>query len=357
MKRTHLHDFHISAKAKMLPFGGWDMPIQYTAIKDEVEAVRNNVGMFDTSHMGIAMIEGDEHLKLVQYFQTNNIMSAPEGKAVYGLICNPSGGVIDDLISYKVSSDYTLICVNAGNTDNDYSVIQSCIKEKSFNANLIPYHEYAMVALQGPKSYETLLALSFFQENHSKSLLSSMKKMNVLQVDDIFIASSGYTGEKGYEIFAPKAKMRTIWTELDKMGVQKCGLGARDVLRIEAAFPLYGHELTTEISPFDADLGKFVDMNKSDFLGKQALEKRPLKFKRILFSVSESIPRQGFEIILENKVVGHVTSGTFCAKLNCGIGMGLVEEGCSFSEKSLMIRVRNREIAAKIHQRNFLTIA
>jgi aminomethyltransferase len=207
-----------------------------------------------------------------------------------------------------------------------------------------------MIALQGPKAAEYLTRLKGF----NVEAIASLKKMRVTILGDMYVARSGYTGEDGFEIFAPKTNAISIWKELAAMGVVKCGLGARDVLRIEAAFPLYGHEITAELSPFDADLGRYVDMNKNDFAGKKALQTRPIKYKRVLFSVAESIPRQGFEIILENKVVGLVTSGTLCAKLNRGVGLGLIEEGYSFSENSLMIKIRNRETAAKIHSKNFL---
>ncbi|MDH4466959.1 MAG: glycine cleavage system aminomethyltransferase GcvT [Bacteriovoracaceae bacterium] len=352
MKKTKLHSQHLLANAKMAPFGGWDMPIQYTSIKEEVNAVRTAAGMFDTSHMGIAIIDGDDHSELTDYIQTNNFSGAPMGKAVYGLLCNEDGGVKDDLISYKIATDKTLICVNASNTEGDFQFIQKCIQDKKFKVGFHHLSNYGMIALQGPNAMSELIKLESFNIDAVKN--ADFKKMSVIVLGDIYLARSGYTGEDGFEIFAPNDKILSFWKSLENNGVIKCGLGSRDVLRIEAAFPLYGHELNENISPLDAGLEKFVDMNKSNFVGKAALLTRPLTFRKILFSIPESIPRQGFEIILENKKVGEVTSGTLSSKLNAGIGMGLVNTGCSFAENSLMIRVRNRDIPAKLHKRNFL---
>jgi aminomethyltransferase len=352
MKKTALHDRHLKANAKMAPFGGWDMPIQYASIKDEVSAVRSNVGMFDTGHMGIALVGGHDQLELIDYIQTNNFTGAPIGKAVYGLLCNEDGGVCDDLISYKIAANKTLVCVNASNTESDFKIIKECVKEKNIKIDFEHLTDYGMIALQGAQAPEALLKISTFREVAEE--IKNLKKMSVMTIGNIYLARSGYTGEDGFEIFAPNNLISSFWDSFDKNGVTKCGLAARDVLRIEAAFPLYGHELSMDLTPFDADLGKFVDMNKSDFSGKKAIQKRPQKFKRILFSITESIPRQGFEIILDNKKVGMVTSGTLRAKLNCGIGLGLIDSNCSFSENSLMIRVRNRDIPAVLHKRNFL---
>ena len=247
--KTHLYDEHVKLGAKIVPFAGWDMPVQYTSVKDEVQAVRQSVGVFDVSHMGEFFVEGPDAELFVDHLVTNDILNAPSGKAIYSPLCRHNGTVIDDLIVYKLSPGRVLVCVNASNIDKDFSWFKE--NHKNFNCRLENRSgDFSLLAIQGPKSFETLRTLvNELPDIDYYSVIESS-----LENNPIIIARTGYTGEDGFEVFGSHQSIISLWKKLKEQNVTPCGLAARDVLRLEVCYPLYGHELNDELTPYDASL-------------------------------------------------------------------------------------------------------
>jgi aminomethyltransferase len=303
--KTSLHEEHISLNAKMAPFAGFNMPLQYTSVKEEVLAVRNNVGLFDVSHMGEFFVTGPESIDFVDSIITNDFKNAEMLKAIYSPLCREDGTVIDDLIAYKLSNEKVLICVNASNIEKDWKWISS--KKENFNCKLENQSDhYSLIAIQGPKSEEFLKKLEIIN-SEIFPYYSIIEK--AFQSHELIIARTGYTGEDGFEIFGSHLIIKQIWKNLLSLGVMPCGLAARDVLRLEVCYPLYGHELNDEITPLDAGLSWTVKMPKSNFIGKDALSKYTPKFQLIKLSLERGIPREGYTVHNSaNEIIGKVTS-------------------------------------------------
>ncbi|ABB13918.1 glycine cleavage system aminomethyltransferase GcvT [Carboxydothermus hydrogenoformans] len=352
LKRTPLYEEHIKLGAKMVPFGGWEMPVQYTGILEEHMAVRTDVGMFDVSHMGEIEITGKQAERFVNYLITNDVSRLNSGDVIYTTMCYPDGGTVDDLLAYKYSTERYLLVVNAANKDKDLAHILQYRWDDVTVTDLSD--ETAEIALQGPRAQEILQKLTAFDLNQIKYF--GFAEIEVAGVPCL-VSRTGYTGEDGFEIyFAPNLATK-IWNELLNLGVKPAGLGARDTLRFEACLPLYGHELSAEITPLEAGLGWAVKFNKEDFIGKEALlaqKNAGLKRKIVgLEMIGAGIPRQGYEIVFNQRGVGFVTSGTFAPFLKKNLAMAMVDLEAAEIGTEVDVIIRGKGVRARVISRPF----
>jgi aminomethyltransferase len=345
LKTTPLNQTHKELGAKMVPFAGWEMPVSYKSIIEEHNAVRNSVGIFDIGHMGLIKIEGKDTLPLIQKTTTNDASKLEVNQCQYSILCNEKGGTIDDILVYRLPIQY-LIVSNAGNTMK----VLAWLKKQAGgfkHATVSLYENYCLLSVQGPKAEETVSRILNVP-------LSDLKHNHLLWWRDIIISRTGYTGEDGLELTVSKNEIEKIWNMFIKDGVQPCGLGARDTLRLEAGYPLYGHEYDEETSPLEAGYGWAVKLDKKDFIGKGALLKEResgLKKKLVGLRVDgRAIPRAGDLIFnLQNLKTGKVTSGTFSPTLKKPIALGYV----TAEDPSVQIEVRGNKIPAKTVAKTF----
>ncbi len=352
IQKTSLHEEHLSLNAKMAPFAGFDMPLQYSSVKEEVQAVRSQAGMFDVSHMGEFLVEGVDAVNFVDYIMTNDFKNAEMLKAVYSPLCRDNGTVIDDMICYKLAENRILICVNAANIKKDWDWISS--KTANFKITLKNMSDdYSLIALQGPESEVIMknLGILGIQNFPYYSILETTHNG-----EKLIVARTGYTGEDGFEVFSSHAYAKKLWKELLEMGVKPCGLASRDVLRLEVCYPLYGHELSDEVTPLDAGLAWTVKMDKPDFIGKTALAEYKPRFQLVRLSLERGIPREGYEVLDgNNNPIGKVTSGTMSVVTGKGIAMALVEKEKNPKDKKYSINIRNTNYEANFHAKAFIT--
>jgi aminomethyltransferase len=348
LRRTSLYEEHLRLNAKIVPFAGWEMPVQYTSVKDEALAVRNAAGVFDVSHMGEFFLEGPEAEAFADYLVTNDVAGAQVGKAIYSPLCRENGTVIDDLIVYKLAPGRVLICVNASNIQKDFDWIRS--RHQGFNCELRnASDEFSLIALQGPRSSEML-----------KRLIRDLPDLEYYSVFEssfdsrpIIIARTGYTGEDGFEVFGGHETIAALWTGLTRAGVVPCGLAARDVLRLEVCYPLYGHELNDETTPYDAGLGWTVKLSKENFIGKEALTPKPAKKKLVKLKLDKGIPREGYKVMNgKGEAVGVVTSGSMSVVLNTGIALASIDRG--YTEEEYSIDIRGKAYPATLVKQPFV---
>lgn len=353
-KRTCLYDRHVSLGAKISPFGGFDMPIQYSDIISEHKAVRNNCGVFDVSHMGEITISGPDAERYVQYIFTNDIENAPIGKIYYGMMLYPDGGVVDDLLVYKMDEQKFFLVVNAANIDKDFDWI--CQNKAGYEIEVNnDSDKYGQIAVQGPESenvMEHILGLDV------KELSFYTFKIVHICEQDVIISRTGYTGEDGFEIYASHEYIIEMWDKLiESKKVVPCGLGARDTLRFEVGLPLYGQELSKEISPVEAGLGIFVKTEKSDFIGKQAIVKQKTEgttCKLIGLELDDkAIPRHGYEVENMGKVVGHVTTGYNSISTGKSVAMALIETSSAKIGTRLDVRIHRKLHKATVVKKKF----
>jgi aminomethyltransferase len=351
IKKTSLHEVHLSLGAKMAPFAGYDMPLQYNSVKDESKAVRDSAGVFDVSHMGEFFAEGADAVKFVDYLLTNDFAKAEVGKAVYSPLCREDATIIDDLIAYKLSDKKVLICVNASNIEKDYSWFEKHAPQ--FDCKLSNQSEdFSLLALQGPKSEEILRALEIFP---SEDFTYYSAREVQSPVGPLILARTGYTGEDGFEIFGNHDAIGSVWSQLMEKEVVPCGLAARDVLRLEVGYPLYGHELSDDWTPFDAGLKWTVKMDKENFIGKEFLSTYKPKYRLAKLSLEKGIPREGYEVLNSTgEKIGWVTSGTMSVATGKGIGLALVEKEKFPEDKLFKIKVRANELDANYHTKAFV---
>jgi len=351
MSRTALYEVHRQLGGKIVEFAGWEMPVEYTGIRDEHLAVRNSAGLFDVSHMGEIEIHGREAASLCQWVTTNDIASLKSLQAGYTLLCNPEGGIIDDVIVYKFSDEHFFICVNAVNTLKDYEWIRDAgSRFKAEVLNRSP--EFSQIALQGPNSQGILNGIFKMSLESLRRFYFQPLKWNGA---DLIVARTGYTGEDGFEIFLPWDRATELWDKImDKgrpFGILPCGLGARDTLRIEMAYPLYGHEIDEDINPIEAGLIRFVKIGKGDFIGRESIinsmEKGVRKKLAGFEMIERGIPRQGYGILRDNDVLGAVTSGTLSPSLQKPIAMGYLKTGVKHNGE-VEIEIRGTKRRAKI---------
>jgi aminomethyltransferase len=349
-KKTSLYEEHVSLNAKIVDFAGWDMPVQYSSVKDEVLAVRNSVGVFDVSHMGEFWIKGNDAAKFIDYLLPNDIINAPNGKAIYSPLCRENGTTIDDLIVYKFSDKEIFICVNASNIEKDFNWIKS--KHVGFDCTLENQSEkYSLLAVQGPQTFNVL---SKIIKNLDDIEYYSVSK-NTYSGSDIIMARTGYTGEDGFEIFGNHLTIKKLWSELLNNKVIPCGLASRDVLRLEVCYPLYGHELNDDTIPQEATLGWTLKLNKETFIGKDALINTKPKYKLIKLILDKGIPRDGYNVENDQaEVIGKVTSGTLSVVLNKGVCLARIEVSKIPSNEIYMINIRDKKYEAKLTKTAFV---
>ena len=334
LKKTPLFDVHRSLNAKLVDFGGWNMPVQYSGILQEHNAVRTAVGLFDVSHMGEIEIRGPEAAQLVDHVSTNNAAKLKIGQAHYSALLYEHGGFVDDILVHKVSDTTFFLCVNASNQEKDFEHIRS---QNRWDAEIdFASDRYAQIAVQGPKALETLQKLT---ETNLREIKYYWFADGSVSGVPARIAHTGYTGEDGFEIYVAPESAAIVWDRLmtagEEFGIKACGLGARNTLRLEAKMALYGHEITASINPFEADLSWIVKMDKGDFVGRQALEKsleQGVTRKLAGFEMKDrGIGRDGYEVWLNGKPAGWVTSGGPSPTLNKNIGLCYLptEKSCS----------------------------
>ena len=349
LNRTPLNEIHRAAGARMVDFGGWDMPVQYTSIVDEHTTVRTAVGLFDVSHMGEIEIRGPEALRLVDHISTNAASRLAIGQAHYSGLLYEHGGFVDDILVHKVADDHFFLCVNAGNQDKDFEHIRALNR---FNATVENNGErYAQLAIQGPKAQATLQKLTSVDLAGIKYYWFTDGEVAGTPAR---IAHTGYTGEDGFEIYVPPAEAERMWKLVmdagAEFGIKPCGLGARNTLRMEAKMALYGHEIDASISPLEADLGWIVKLDKGEFVGRAALLKQKesgIRRKLIGFEMrARGIGRDGYEVFLNGVPAGWVTSGGPAPTLNKNIGMCYLPTEQSVPETSIQIMIRNQPVDA-----------
>lgn len=351
MNRTPLYEQHVALGGKIVPFAGYELPVQYPAgvIKEHM-AVRTACGLFDVSHMGEILCEGPDALANVNMLLTNNYTDLADNHARYSPMCNEKGGVVDDLIVYKVADDKFFIVVNAANKDKDFNWMKNHafgdVKFSDVSA------DFAQIALQGPNSQE-LLSRIVKAEDIPQKYYTCNFHADFAGIDCI-ISRTGYTGEDGFEIYVASDKAAIIWNKLleegQDLGILPCGLGARDTLRLEAAMPLYGHEMNDDVSPKEAGLGFFVKMDKPDFIGKAALEKRGVPtIRRVGLKVTgKGIIREQQEVFLDGEKIGVTTSGTHCPYLKQAVALALVDADHREVGTKVQVNVRGRMVDAEI---------
>ena len=350
MKKTSLYHHHIKSGAKIVDFAGYQMPINYSeGINSECNSVRRNVGIFDVSHMGQILIDGDKSIELVQRLTTNDVTKINIGQCQYTAMCNDSGGIIDDLILYRLESGFLLV-VNASNIEKDYNWILDHAIESTNIKNLS--NDISLIALQGPNSREILSEFSNFRsivpelEFYHFAKFSNSNKMDI-------ISRTGYTGELGYEIYGTHDYIKNLWEELiTSYNAKPIGLAARDILRLEMCYRLYGNDMDENITPYECDLGWIVD-KKGEFIGSDNIKSVTDK-KLIALSLNDKgIPRKGYKIYSQKNEVGYITSGTFSPTLNKGIALGYVNTQ-NFNDKDIFIKVRERFLSVNIIKDAFI---
>lgn len=350
-KKTPLYDCHIESKGKIVPFAGYLLPVQYdTGLVAEHLAVRNEVGMFDVSHMGEILVEGEDALSYIQKLVTNDCSKMYDGQVKYTLLCNEKGGTIDDLLIYRFNSNKYIFVVNASNKDKDYN----WMKSKVFgNVKITDISdEIALIAVQGPNSKKLMLEL--MDEVQIPQKYYTFTEGTLVAGCECFVSMTGYTGELGYEIYARPEDVKTIWNELlykgKDYGLIPCGLGARDTLRLEAGMPLYGHELNEDITPIEAGLSFTVKMDKEDFIGKEAIqEKGEAKVKRVGIKITgRGIAREECKVYIDDKEIGITTSGTHLPYLSYAAAMAYVDKDYSSIGTKVKVQVRKRLIEGEI---------
>lgn len=351
LKRTPLFDEYAKYGGKTIDFGGWELPVQFSSIKEEHDAVRNRAGLFDVSHMGEIIVEGTDSLPYLQYLLTNDISKVEIGGAQYNAMCYENGGVVDDLLVYHLEENRYLLCVNAANIEKDYDWMLRHVEGEVTVTN--KSDEYAQIALQGPLSEEILQMLT-------ETDLSTIKYFKFLENVDVaghkvLLSRTGYTGEDGFELYGEPTSITEIWTKILESGKDKgvvpTGLGARDTLRFEACLPLYGQELSQDISPLEAGIGFAVKLQKeSDFIGKEPLKTQkengvPRKLIGIEM-IDKGIPRHGYKVYKDGVEIGEVTTGTQSPLTKRNIGLVLIDSKFAQLESEFEIEIRNKKLKA-----------
>ena len=355
LKKTPLFEIHRSIDARMVDFSGFEMPIKYKSIKEEHIAVRKKAGMFDVSHMGEVLIRGERALEVVQELTVNDASQLKPGKAQYSVMCREHGGIIDDLLVYCLSDVEYMMVINGANIEKDFNWILEVNDGRTEVSNISD--EIGLIALQGPESSKILNSLT--SDRPDTIPVFEFRSMQISDYENILVSATGYTGESGFELYFNIRHVnacdlwQNIMTAGDAYGLKPCGLGARDTLRLEAGLPLYGNDLTEEMTPLEARLGWLVKWDKSDFVGKEALleqKKNGINHKLygMIMKESKRIPRNGSVIVDDSgQQVGKVTSGGLSIMLDKGIAMGYVSASCAEPGKELNIEIRNQHHACE----------
>ena len=360
MKKTALFDKHVSLGAKMVPFAGFDMPVQYSGVTEEHFAVREKVGLFDVSHMGQFFVEGPKALDLLQFVTTNNVAVLEDGKAQYSCLPNENGGIVDDLIIYRMNAEKYFVVVNASNIDKDWDHISKYNQEigaTMTNAS----DEMSLLAIQGPKAVKTLQKLT--ETNLSEIPYYNFTVGTVAGVEDVIISNTGYTGSGGFEIYFKNEDAVKLWDAVieagEEFGIIPCGLAARDTLRLEKGFCLYGNDIDDTTSPLEAGLGWITKLDKGDFVNKEFIanqKENGVTRKLVAFELlDKGVPRHDYPVVdAEGNVIGKVTSGTQSPMKKIGIGLAYVDQPHYKLGSEIFIQVRNKNLAAKVVKAPFV---
>lgn len=358
MKNTALTDHHISLGAKMVPFAGFNMPVQYSGINDEHETVRTGVGVFDVSHMGEFILKGEKAIDLIQKVSSNDVSKLYNGKVQYAYLPNENGGIVDDFLTYKIDDETYLLVVNASNIEKDWNWIS---KYNSYGVEMKDISdETSLFAVQGPKAAEALQGLTDIE-------LASMEyysfaKGSFAGVDNVIVSATGYTGAGGFEIYVANKDAQKVWEAIfaagASFGIKPIGLGARDTLRLEMGFCLYGNDIDDTTSPLAAGLGWVTKFTK-DFVNSENLKAEKEKGttqKLVGFEmIDRGIPRHGYEIVdADGQVIGRVTSGTQSPSLKKSIGLGYINTEFAKAGTEIYINIRNQKIKAEVKKAPFL---
>jgi aminomethyltransferase len=331
----------------MVEFGGWDMPVQYTSIVEEHQAVRSAAGLFDISHMGRLSFGGADALALIQQVYSNNAATMKDGQVRYGLICNDKGGIRDDVLVYRWPYGWAMV-VNASNRDKIVNWLAQHKKDRAVDIT-DQTTTTCMIAVQGPQALTLCRGLT---EADADKLAYYHATPTRYRGKGCVISRTGYTGEDGIEIMASAAQAVELWEELVRRGAKPCGLGARDTLRLEAAMPLYGHELSEDVDPFQAGLSWAVKMDKGDFIGRDALQKRrqdaTLRRRIGLELAGRRAAREGSPVLRDGRTIGRVTSGTVTPTLNKAIAMAYVDPACTDCGTVCTVDVRGKAEEARV---------
>ena len=363
-KRTCLYDKHLSLGAMMVEFGGFDMPLLYqnAGIAPEHTAVREHVGLFDVSHMGEVTVKGKDAERYVQHIFTNDIAGAPVGKIYYGMMCYENGGTVDDLLVYKMAENDFFLVINAANIDKDWAWMQE--HAEGFDIDLQNRSDYyGQIAVQGPESedvMERVLGLSCSELTFytCKEVTTPFPSREGQGGESVIISRTGYTGEDGFEVYGSHAFINECWDKLIAAGVQACGLGCRDTLRFEVGLPLYGDELSEEITPIMAGLSMFVKLDKEEFIGKEALARQKAEGPaRKLVGIElfdKAIPRHGYTVLnMEGEPIGEVTTGYHTLSSDKSVCMALVDAAYTKLDTEVQIQIRKKVFPGKVVKKQF----
>ena len=353
LRQTPLYEIHKKLGGKMVPFAGWTMPIQYpSGVMQEHLCVRNQAGLFDVSHMGEIDILGEEAEAFIQHLVTNDISQMVDGSVLYTLMCRNHGGIIDDLLVYRFTNRHYFFCVNASNSEKDFQWVSD--QASSFNVKISDISNVTgQLALQGPNSEILLRALCDIDLGGLKYYHFEIGKIDRTEC---IISRTGYTGENGFEVYCDSTDIVAIYQKIMKTGeafqIQPAGLAARDTLRLEMGYALYGQEINENSSPLEARLGWVVKLNKESFIGKEALVKQkktgPTKVLIGIKLLGRGIARSHYKIFNKDRVIGKVTSGTYSPSLKTGIGMGYVEVNFASPGTKVQVEIRNQKVSAEV---------
>ena len=354
LKQTPLYPIYKNWGAKTIDFGGWELPVQFSGIKKEHEAVRTKAGLFDVSHMGEILVSGPDSEEYLQKMLSNDLSKLKINKAQYTILCNEQGGTIDDLLIYKLTDTSFLLVVNAANTDKDFEWLKKHQSGEVTVENISS--SYAQLALQGPLAQRILQKLVKNEDLDNIKFFSFKQDVQIGDVQAL-VSRSGYTGEDGFEIYCKQEDAIYIWENIltvgESEGVVPCGLGARDTLRFEAGLPLYGQELSENISPIEAGLQFAVKVNKEqEFIGKSALQEQitngPKRKVVGIEMIERGIPRTGYKVLKDGQEIGYVTTGTQSPTLQKSIGMALIDSNFAEVGTELEVEIRNKSVKGKI---------
>ncbi len=349
--KTPLTEKHIELGATMVDFSGWNMPIQYSSIKEEHLAVREDVGIFDVSHMGEIIVSGEDSENFTNYLITNDIKSIEVGQCLYTFMCYQDGGVVDDLIVYRLREDEFMFVVNASNIEKDYEWMLE--NSNKFDVEIKNISDsVGLLAIQGPNSTKYVSEVLNVD-------LSEVRSFSFVKKDGIIISRTGYTGEDGFEIYSYNENTVKLWEEFTKLGVRPCGLGSRDTLRFEAGLPLYSNELSKDINPLEALLSMFVKLDKDNFIGLDSLKKikeTGVKKKVVGLELDgKAIARHGCEVYSnDNKLIGYVTTGYRSISFNISLAFSYIDSNYANIGDNVSVIIRNKVVSATVTTKRFL---
>jgi len=350
--KTPLNSVHKKYKGKLIDFGGWELPVQYSGIIEEHNAVRQRAGLFDVSHMGEINITGPDSFKFVQYLVTNDISKMETNQVLYSPMCYENGGVVDDLLIYKKSDNHYFLVVNTSNTDKDFAWLSEIAKDFDVTTTNVS-NKVAQLAIQGPLAQDILQKLTEKDLGDIKFFFADHEC--IIATKTCLVSRTGYTGEDGFEIYCAPEDAEHIWESIMEAGAPEgilpAGLGARDTLRFEACLPLYGHELNADVTPLESSLGFFVKVDKDKFIGKDILVNQKAEgLKRKVVGIEmldRGIARQGYEVADQNgNIIGHVTSGSSSPTLNKNIALALISTDFTKAGNEVFVVIRGKNCRA-----------